>query len=173
VAVSLTHYRFRSTWIFDAPPDDVYAALYEVVDYPAWWRQVRSARKIDDDHIYMRTRSFLPYELAFMLIRRIADRERGILEARLEGDLEGVIRWSIVPSERGTIVRWEQEVETRKPLLRRLAPIARPAFIANHALMMSSAQRGLRAFLAGYGLRRREPRSYPERFGRPSSPGDA
>ena len=37
-----------------------------------------------------------------------------------------------------------------KALLRRLAPIARPAFRANHALMMRHGERGLRTYLAGF-----------------------
>ena len=48
----------------------------------------------------------------------------------------------------GTRARYEQEVDVGKPLLRRLAVPCRPAFRLNHALMMRSGQRGLRAYLA-------------------------
>ena len=40
---------------------------------------------------------------------------------------------------------------TNQPLLNRLAPIARPFFVVNHALMMSHGQAGLRRYLGGSG----------------------
>lgn len=41
----------------------------------------------------------------------------------------------------------DQRVVVTKPLLRALAPVARPLFRANHTLMMRRGQRGLRAYL--------------------------
>jgi hypothetical protein len=41
-------------------------------------------------------------------------------------------------------------VSTHKRLLDVLAPIARPGFKANHALMMRHGQQGLRTYMAGY-----------------------
>jgi len=41
------------------------------------------------------------------------------------------------------------QVVVNKRLLRRLAPVARPLFRANHAAMMRRGHRGLRAYLAG------------------------
>jgi hypothetical protein len=148
-------YHFVSRWTVDAPADAVYAAIYEVVSYPAWWPEVKEARKLDEDHLWMRTRSFLPYDLAFDLERTIADARAGILEARLTGDLEGVIRWTITPSADGSLITFDEDVDTSKPTLNRLAPLVRPAYIANHSLMMAHGQAGLRTFLAGYTLARR------------------
>ena len=45
---------------------------------------------------------------------------------------------------------FEEEVTATKALLRYLAPVARPAFRANHTLMMRHGQAGLRVYLAGY-----------------------
>ncbi len=45
---------------------------------------------------------------------------------------------------------------TTNATLNRLAPIVRPAYVANHAVMMAHGQAGLRAFLAGYALARRQ-----------------
>ena len=42
---------------------------------------------------------------------------------------------------------YEQEVEVRKPLMRRLALPCRPVFLANHAAMMRGGRRGLAAYL--------------------------
>jgi hypothetical protein len=73
-----------------------------------------------------------------------------VLEAKLTGDLEGFSRWTITATGSGADLLFEEEVVTTKALLRRLAPIARPAFRANHALMMRHGERGLRTYLAGY-----------------------
>lgn len=44
-----------------------------------------------------------------------------------------------------------EDVEARAAVLRRLAPLARPAFIANHAAMMRDGERSLARFLAERG----------------------
>lgn len=149
-------YRFLSRWTVDAPPEAVYAAIYEVVRYPAWWPEVKEARKLDEDRMWMRTRSFLPYDLSFELERTIADPRAGILEARLRGDLDGVIRWTIEPGGDGSRITFDEDVATTKPLMNRLAPLVRPAYAANHVVMMAHGQAGLRTFLAGYALARRQ-----------------
>ncbi|MEA2661542.1 MAG: hypothetical protein QOH08_1114 [Chloroflexota bacterium] len=149
-------YHFFSRWTVDAPADAVYAAIYEVVSYPAWWPEVKEARKLDENHLWMRTRSFLPYDLAFELERTIADPRAGILEALLTGDLEGTIRWTITPAADGCRITFDESVDTTKATLNRLAPVVRPAYVANHFLMMSHGQAGLRTFLAGYELARRD-----------------
>jgi hypothetical protein len=148
-------YRFVSRWTVDAPPDAAYAAIYEGASYPSWWPEVKEARKLDEDHLWMRTRSLLPYELAFGLVRTIADPRAGVLEARLTGDLEGTIRWTIEAVADGCLITFDEDVVTTNPTLNRLAPIVRPAYVANHALMMAHGQAGLRTFLAGYALARR------------------
>src|SRR5256885_4139946 len=103
-AASARRYHFVSRWTVDAPADAAYAAIYEVVAYPAWWPEVKEARKLDEDHLRMRTRSILPYDLAFELERTIADPQGGILEARLTGDLQGVIRWTIETVAGGCLI---------------------------------------------------------------------
>ena len=149
-------YHFISRWTVAAPADAVYAAIYEVVAYPTWWPEVKEARKLDEDHLWMRTRSFLPYDLSFDLERTIADPRAGILEARLTGDLEGTVRWTIEPAGDGCLITFAEDVDTTKATLNRLAPVVRPAYVANHFVMMSHGQAGLRTFLAGYVLARRE-----------------
>lgn len=93
------------------------------------------------------------------VVRARADRHdphAGILEARLTGDLAGVIRWTIEPAADGCLITFDEDVGTTKATLNRLAPVVRPAYIANHFLMMAHGQAGLRTFLAGYALARRE-----------------
>jgi hypothetical protein len=148
--MSLHHYRFRSVWPVDATPDEAYRALREVDDYPAWWPEVRRVTRVDDATYDMVCRSTLPYDLVFRTVQSRQDAAAGVLEARLTGDLEGFSRWTITAADRGATLVFEEEVEARKALLRRLGAVARPAFVANHSLMMRHGRQGLRAYLAGF-----------------------
>jgi hypothetical protein len=147
-------YRFRSEWRLVADPDDAYVALAEVTDYPSWWPEVVRAQPIASNACALTCRSWLPYDLAFVTRQRRRDPDARVLEAELLGDLEGFSRWTITASGRATIAVFDEEVVVNKELLRRLAPVARPVFQLNHALMMRHGERGLRTYLAGFRLAR-------------------
>ncbi|WP_069173289.1 SRPBCC family protein [Streptomyces griseus] len=141
------HYRFTSVWELPAPPDTVYAALERAEDYPRWWPQVREISRIDDCAATARFRSSLPYDLVLTLRQHHRDPASRTLEATMNGDLDGWARWTVAPQEGGSRVTYEQEVDVRKALLRRLAVPGRLLFRANHTLMMRAGCRGLRAWL--------------------------
>jgi hypothetical protein len=146
-------YRFSSVWSLDGSPDDALEVLRAVDRYPSWWPEVREARRVADDRAAMRVRSLLPYDLRFELIQEEVDRRRRVLRARLVGDLDGVSAWSHVTAPNGApALRFDEDVRLRRPGLNLLAPIARPAFEWNHALMMRHGERGFRAALAGFIL---------------------
>lgn len=146
----LTHYVFRSVWHVEASFAPVCAVLLDVESYPAWWPEIRSVERLDATRFLMVARSTLPYELRFVSEDRGGDHRRGVIDAHLSGDLEGFARWTVTDLGTGCRLTYDQEVETNKALLNRLAPLARPAFRANHALMMRHGQAGLRTYLAGY-----------------------
>jgi hypothetical protein len=148
--MDLNFYRFRSQWQVPAAPTEAYGVLSALAEYPRWWSEVRRAVQVSDDVFEVTVRSLLPYDLDFVSRQARQDAEAGILEAAMTGDLEGFSRWTISPVRAGTRLVFEEEVVVAKPLLRRLAAVARPAFRANHALMMRHGERGLRTFLAGY-----------------------
>ena len=85
------------------------------------------------------------------------DDAAGTLEAALSGDLEGMSRWTISRSGPATLAVFDEDVVARKALIRTLGPVARPAFRANHAVMMAAGKRGLVAYLAGMRLGRSLP----------------
>lgn len=147
-------YEFRNHWSVDASPDSAYRVLEALDRYPQWWPEIREVIQISDQAYEIRARSLLPYDLVFVTHEGRRDGVNRILEAKLTGDLEGFSRWTITPAAAGTgtDLLFEEEVVTNKALLRRLAPIARPAFRANHALMMRHGERGLRTYLAGFEL---------------------
>ncbi|MGH9125215.1 MAG: SRPBCC family protein [Acidimicrobiales bacterium] len=135
-------YSFRSEWPLAAPAGDVFLALSALGDYPSWWPEVRTVRPVSEDSAELVCRSFLPYELVFTSRQSRIDRDAGILEAVMEGDLAGFSRWTITPAGAGTLAVFEEQVTADKALLRRFARIARPAFQANHAIMMRHGRQG-------------------------------
>ncbi len=147
---NLTHYVFKSIWHVDAPFEDLYAVLSDVTSYPAWWPEIRTVKPLGDNRFAMVARSTLPYELRFVSEEDPTQRRPDAIHARLRGDLEGFARWTLERTGSGCRLIYDQEVDTHKRLLDTLAPVARPAFRANHALMMRHGQSGLRTYMAGY-----------------------
>ena len=148
--VDAHRYTFRSVWEVKASAADALAVLEDVETYPEWWPEIRDARPSGGDGWIVRCRSVLPYDLVFVMTEARNDPGAGILEAHMEGDLEGFSRWRVQTAPSGATLVFEEEVSLRKSSLRKLAPVARPAFKANHALMMRNGRRGLRTYLAGY-----------------------
>ncbi|MEJ1199835.1 MULTISPECIES: SRPBCC family protein [unclassified Streptomyces] len=143
------HYRFRSLWALPGPVPAVFRALERIEDYPRWWPQVRQVTRLDGTSGVVRFRSLLPYDLTATLREGRRDAGAGVLEVAMTGDMEGWARWMVAPRGTGALVRYDQEVDVRKPLLRRLAVPGRPLFRANHRLMMRAGRRGLAAHLEG------------------------
>ena len=148
----LTHYVFKSVWQIDARFGDVCTVLSDVMSYSAWWPEIRSVDDFGDGRYAMVARSTLPYELRFVSkdATTAADRQLGVIAASLSGDLEGWARFTVEEVGGGCRLTYDQEVDTNKALLNILAPVARPAFRANHGLMMKHGEQGLRTYMAGY-----------------------
>jgi hypothetical protein len=151
--VDPNHYRFRTCWRLTVPADDAYSALEDVRQYPRWWPEVTLGQQIDDESCEMCVRSVLPYSLSFVIRQARRDPVGRFLEATMSGDLEGFSRWTVMAAPSGSMAVFEENVVARKPLLRRLAVVGRPAFRANHALMMRSGKRGLDALLSSADCR--------------------
>ncbi|WP_329130137.1 SRPBCC family protein [Streptomyces sp. NBC_01476] len=148
-----SHYRFRSVWELAADPDTVYGVLERPDRYPDWWPQVREVARTDDSSGTLRFRSVLPYDLVVTARATVQDPGRRVLEVAMAGDLEGTVRWTVLPAAPelppgGTHLVFEQDVVVCKPLMRLFALPCRPLFIANHALMMRGGRTGLLARLA-------------------------
>jgi hypothetical protein len=150
--VSLNEYRFRNVWSLEVAAARLFGALVDLANYPAWWPDIRSVSQVDDDTAEFTCRAVLPYALTFRLHRAIQDERAGQLRVDMTGDLEGYVH-GIVAEHQPRLARLEisQEVVVNKRLLRRLAPVARPLFRVNHAMMMRRGHRGLRAYLAATG----------------------
>ena len=148
--MNLTHYVFQSIWHVPARPEELMPVLYDLASYPAWWPEIRSATPLGGGRFDVVARSFLPYELRFTSEGAEEDFGSGVIDARLSGDMEGTVRWTVTEEGGGSRLVYDQEVTTHKRLLNALAPVARPGFRANHAIMMRHGEAGLRTVMAGY-----------------------
>ena len=146
----LTHYVFRSIWHVPAQRPEVMGVLADLESYPTWWPEIRHVRPLGGGRFEVVARSFLPYELRFVSDADPPDLAGGVIDARLSGDMEGTVRWTVTEEPGRCRLVYDQEVTTHKRLLDVLAPVARPGFKANHAIMMRHGETGLRTFMAGY-----------------------
>jgi hypothetical protein len=148
-------YQFQTRWELPAAADDAYRVLEDLAGYRDWWPQVRAAVQTGDTAADLMIRSVLPYEIHVHLEQHTRDPIRRLLIAAMTGDIEGRAGWTITalpPRPDGgpvSRIQFDEDVVARSAFLRRMAPLARPAFIANHALMMREGQRGLAQRLAG------------------------
>ena len=165
----MRQYRFVTTWVLDAPIEDVFEAIRHSEAWPLWWRGVTHVEEIapgDADGVGNLRRytfcSLLPYALTFdMRTTRIEVPRR--LDGEASGELVGVGRWELTPSNAGVVVRYEWEVGTSRAWMNLLSPLAGPVFAWNHNIIMRWGEEGLRARL---GLPPREDTGDSARRGR-------
>lgn len=139
-------YRFASGHRLDAPPGAVFEVLRDAESWPDWWRQIRRVTAYDNVTGQVEIRSLLPFTLTLEITSDVVDPGRGLLRARLEGDLRGWAEFVAAGAEGGTWLDYRQETTLVHPRLPGpLALAARPVLIANHAVMMRSGMRGLAA----------------------------
>jgi hypothetical protein len=150
-------FEFHHEWALDAPAPRVFDALADVERYAAWWPQVRTVERIDEQSGRTAVRSFLPYTLDLVLRREVEDEASRALRVAVSGDLEGWCQWQVDPAtERdGTVARFDQVAIVTPALLARTARLTGPLLRANHAWMMRSGRAGLAAYL------RRQPSPHP------------
>ena len=147
--MGLNEYRFRNVWALEVAKTRLFEAVVDLANYPRWWPDVRAVRRVDDDTAEFTCRALLPYDLTFCLHRDEEDEDAGRLRVNMTGDLEGYVQGIVAaPDPSLAWLEISQEVVVNKKLLRRLAPVARPLFRANHAVMMWRGHRGLRTYLA-------------------------
>lgn len=146
---TLNHYHVRTVWRLGFRSEEVFPVLADLETYPAWWPGMRRVRRLDETTFDTEVRSILPFSLVFQTITTRQDPGAGVLQADLRGDLKGFSRWTITAAQGGCQAVFEEDVIANKLLLRVLAPLARPVFRWNHALLMNHGERGLPVFLAG------------------------
>jgi hypothetical protein len=159
----MKQYHFVTTWQIEAPIERVFEALADSETWPAWWHGVTRVQHVADGdpdgvgNVRRYTfRSVLPYDLTFDVRSTLVDPPARLF-GEASGELVGEGRWFLIPTPRGTSVRYEWDVATSAWWMNLLAPVAGPAFTWNHDAIMRWGEDGLRAHL---GL---PPRAEPAR----------
>lgn len=142
-------YNFVTIWRVKAPIESVWNEIYHSRDWPMWWKGVESVLQMREGdekgvgsiHRYT-WKSKLPYRLSFDM-QTIRIEPPLLLEGIAIGELQGRGLWQLSNEGNETIVRSDWNVETTKPWMNVLAPIARPLFEWNHNVVMSCGAQGL------------------------------
>lgn len=142
-------YRFQTTWELPYPVASVWSEIYQMDQWPVWWKHVRSVEKIktgDANEIGSVRRivwtTALPYTISFdteLTYLQIFERMEGIAK----GDLTGRGIWRFENSGHGTRVIYDWEVVTTKKWMQYFDWVARPVFTWNHDQVMKSGYTGL------------------------------
>jgi hypothetical protein len=151
----MADYEFVTVWNFVAPVEAVWNEINRSERWSEWWKgviRVVELKASDDDGLGSIRRSTwksrLPYTLEFdSEIVRIEHLK--LIEARAFGELNGRGLWQFFDHGGGkTRVQYDWLVETTKPWMNVLAPVARPLFRWNHNVIMRWGEEGLRKRLA-------------------------
>ena len=142
-------YRFLTTWLLDAPREDVFHAIWESERWPGWWRGVEEVTKLeegDEEGVGSLGRyvwkSQLPYRLEFQMRTTRVERPH-LMEGEAAGELAGTGRWRLFEEGGVTAVTYDWDVHTTEPWMNALAPIARPFFKWNHDVVMAWGAEGI------------------------------
>lgn len=146
-------YEFITIWRCKAPQEKVWDLVFHSEDWPEWWKGVERVEKLKDGdanhvgaiHRYT-WKSKLPYRLIFEMETTRVEPVL-LIEGRAIGELRGQGRWQLSSEGKGdgeiTTVRYDWKVETTKPWMNLIAPIARPFFSWNHNVVMGWGGEGL------------------------------
>lgn len=150
-------FSLTTTWRFDAPLQQVWSAIEDAGNWPAWWPYVTGVTLLEagdgtglGSARRFHWRTALPYTLSFDA-RVVALRAPFAIDAQVSGDLTGMGRWRLFRAAGMTLARYYWDVSASKPWMRRLAPLARPLFEWNHRRVMQAGHKGLAARLASAG----------------------
>ena len=163
----VTHWRVRGTCA------EVADILGETAQLSRWWPAVYLAVDVLrpggahglGERVNLITKGWLPYTLRWQ--STVAE-QRYPYGSTIEacGDFVGRGDWTFEQDGDVVNVTYDWNIRAEKPLLRKLTPVLRPLFSANHRWAMAQGQRSL-----DLELQRRRARSDEERAAIPPPPG--
>jgi hypothetical protein len=160
--VATNDYHFVTTWRMAATPDEISATLGDAATLARWWPSVYLRVRVVDEGddrgigkvVDLWTKGFLPYTLRWRFIVTKSDPPNGF-ELEASGDFVGRGIWTLrsvadpgAPGGPLTLVTYDWCIVAEKGLLRRLSPIMKPIFGANHRWAMARGEESLRLELA-------------------------
>jgi len=145
----MASYQFTTIWKVQAPQKNVWDLIFNSERWPDWWQGVEKVEKLregDVNHLgaIMRYtwKSKLPYRLVFEMETTNVE-PMSVIEGRARGELQGHGKWTLSHENGLTTARYDWNVETTKPWMNLLAPLARPFFSWNHDVVMGWGGEGL------------------------------
>jgi Polyketide cyclase / dehydrase and lipid transport len=161
--VASNDYHFVTSWRIAATPAEISDVLADAPALARWWPsvylEIREVAPGDDDSglgkvVELWTKGFLPYTLRW---RFTVTESRPPTGFRLEatGDFVGRGIWTLA-AMRGasdadgplTIVTYDWLIVAEKGILKRLSPVMKPIFKANHHWAMARGEESLKLELA-------------------------
>jgi hypothetical protein len=146
---SATNYRFQTVWWTPAAIEKVWETLAHYAGWTTWWRGIRKVevvRQGDESGVgtVLRQgwRSRLPYTLVFDL-EMIRIESKRLLEGRASGDLEGICKWSFIPVNGGTEIRFDVNIRPGRWWMNLPVPFAPRIVRANFETIMRWGREGL------------------------------
>ena len=142
-------YRFLTTWLLEAPREEVWDVLEDALRWPEWWRGVVGVEQRGGvpagqvgSRYAIEWRSRIPYPVRFEFEVDTVDRP-ALMDGRARGELEGSGCWRLFQEGDVTAVTYDWEVGTTKRWMNAVAPVARPVFRYNHDVVMRQGGEGL------------------------------
>lgn len=143
------HYSFVTNWELEARLEDVWNAIYNSLEWPQWWKGVKSvieikpndANGINGIRIYTWKIS-VTYGLSFSMQlteKEFLKRLKGIAS----GELEGTGEWIFTENNGIVHVRYNWNVVTNKKWMNTFAFLLKPVFKFNHNVVMHWGGKGL------------------------------
>lgn len=146
-----------SSWLLPAASSDVWAVIaHPDINWHLWWPGCSQPRPTEHETCspglmgttaHLAFSAALGYRLALELRTTGTDDSRWV-EFSADGDLRGTGSAVLREEPGGTRLDIDWRVEPSKRWMRMLSPVAAPAFILAHRLLMAQGERGLRAELA-------------------------
>lgn len=149
----MAEYRFLTTWLLDAPIDNVWSAIVDYPNLSTWWKAVANVEQVQPGEasgvgsIWRLTwKTPLLYTMTFKsTLTRVEAPHH--LELTAIGELEGTGRWELSTTESGTLVNYHWNVRTTKAWMNFLALWIRPLMEWNHDAIMHEGGKGLAQYL--------------------------
>ena len=151
----MKQYSFVTHWQIQAPLQHVWGAIYNSLEWPEWWKGVKSVKEIEKGDInginsvkLYTWQSVLPYQLTFTM--RLTDNEPlKYLKGIAFGELEGSGEW-FFSDQNGIInITYNWKVYTNKRWMNIFSFLLKPAFVYNHNIIMHWGALGLAKKTAG------------------------
>ena len=145
----MARYQLVSEWRVDAPPDRVWDTLLRAADWPAWWRSIKSVRRIDDGdpsgvgmRLSQRWRSVLPVTLELELEILEVEQAR-LLVARTTGDFSGTCTFGLEAAGDGTVVRFAMDISPTRAWMNLPVPFSSRIAAFNFDVVMRQGGAGI------------------------------